>query len=489
MLNGEKMKQRGANSGNSRRDSNGIAGIISDGSGDYSDQRKQQDGGKRSRAGISAPFSVINNIILPLLIVTLLPTGIMMIVYSSTDCDGSLSTMISRIQNKTLYDIYMELWGNYLSGISFFTFAVVFGYYIWAILCTRMIPGKIVKGPLTPMGNIPEYVDNGLSCYIITMAGLIILTVILKLNNLTPTIVIDQFGELAAFMHIYSFIVVFFLYIKGIYSPSSSDSGKTGKGFMFDYYWGTELYPRVYGVDIKVLTNCRFALTVWPILVYLCAIKSYELHGFVDSMIITTVLQLFYITKFFYWEAGYYGTMDISQDRAGFYIIWGCMSLVPPLYPLASYYLVNHPVRIGPVWTTVILVVGIASTTVNYLADHQKQIVRKTNGNCKIWGRNPDIIRAKYRTESGNTRESILLTSGWWGLSRHFHYVPEILLAFCWTVPAGFENLLPYMYIIFLTVLLVHRSFRDEKKCSTKYGEYWQKYCLKVKYRIIPYVF
>jgi hypothetical protein len=27
-----------------------------------------------------------------------------------------------------------------------------------------------------------------------------------------------------------------------------------------------------------------------------------------------------------------------------------------------------------------------------------------------------------------------------WGLSRHFHYVPEILAAFFWTVPALFNH-------------------------------------------------
>lgn len=485
---------KGTHNRNEQRGTNGFIGKIDEfcNSDDafIGDHRKQDmDGKGLPAAENNTGFSVVNNVVLPLLIITLLPTSVMVTIYVNTVCNGSFSSMISRFQDKTVYNIIAELWGKYLSEISPFTFMVVFGYYAWAIVCTKMIPGKVVKGPLTPMGNIPVYVDNGLSCYIVTMIGLAGLTVILKFNNLTPTIVIDHFGALAAFMNVYSFIFVFLLYIKGIYFPSSCDNGITGKGFIFDYYWGTELYPRVFGVDIKILTNCRFALTVWPILACLCAIKSYETHGFIDSVMVTTILQLFYITKFFYWEAGYYGTMDIVQDRAGFYIIWGCMSLLPPLYPIASFYLINHPVYLGPFWTTVILTVGIGSTTVNYLADRQKQIVRKTDGNCKIWGMNPNIIRAKYRTENGCISENILLASGWWGLSRHFHYVPEILLAFCWTIPAGFENTLPYLYVIFLTVLLVHRSFRDERKCRGKYKEYWQRYCLKVKYRIIPYVF
>ncbi len=46
------------------------------------------------------------------------------------------------------------------------------------------------------------------------------------------------------------------------------------------------------------------------------------------------------------------------------------------------------------------------------------------------------------------------MRAGWWGLSRHFHYVPEITAAFLWTVPGGFTHLLPYFYVVFLTLLL-----------------------------------
>ncbi|XP_045159809.2 uncharacterized protein LOC123525122 [Mercenaria mercenaria] len=442
--------------------------------------------GKLNDTGL---FHLTNTVILPLLVMTLLPTFIMALVYANTDCNGSISGMLSRFHDQPISYTFAQIWGKNLGNIGFFTFAVILGYYIWAVFCTKMLPGKTVKGPMTHTGNTPVYVDNGLYCYLLTMAGFGLFTVLLKMNDLTPTFVLDHFGEMAAFMNVYSYIFVFMLYIKGIYTPSTTDSGRTGKGFIFDYYWGTELYPRVFGIDIKVLTNCRFALTVWPLLVCICALKSYELYGFVDSMLVTTILQLFYITKFFIWEAGYYGTMDIVQDRAGFYIIWGCLSLLPPLYPIASFYLVNHPVRLGPFWTSILLIAGISSTTVNYLADRQKLVVRRTNGNCKIWGKRPDLIRAKYLAENGEVGESILLASGWWSISRHFHYIPEILLAFCWTVTAGFEDLLPYSYLIFLTILLVHRSFRDEKKCSKKYGEYWQQYCSKVKYRILPYIF
>jgi len=64
--------------------------------------------------------------------------------------------------------------------------------------------------------------------------------------------------------------------------------------------------------------------------------------------------------------------------------------------------------------------------------------------------------------------------------------VPEYLGAFFWTVPALFDNALPYFYPAFLAILLTHRAFRDDTRCAAKYGADWDKYRKAVPYRIIP---
>lgn len=43
-----------------------------------------------------------------------------------------------------------------------------------------------------------------------------------------------------------------------------------------------------------------------------------------------------------------------------------------------------------------------------------------------------------------------------------------------------------YCYVIFLTILLVDRAFRDDLRCGEKYGKYWQQYQSIVPYRLIP---
>jgi len=86
------------------------------------------------------------------------------------------------------------------------------------------------------------------------------------------TVVYDHFDEFLGTLTIFSHVLCVFLYLKGLLCPSTTDCGTSGNP-VFDYYWGTELYPRVAGVDIKVFTNCRFGMTVWPLLVAIFTLK------------------------------------------------------------------------------------------------------------------------------------------------------------------------------------------------------------------------
>ncbi|CAH1773619.1 unnamed protein product [Owenia fusiformis] len=424
---------------------------------------------------LSWPEYVLYQIVTPLFLITCSPNFIILLWFTCTKCDGSFMKLYNdHFVKDGVVTTLVSIWSS-ISIINPFTLCLIYGYALFALLLQIMVPGPRAEGPVTPKGNVPVYKDNGFSCYVITMVTFAGLTYYLKQHGMSPTIVYDRFGEILGALNIFSLLICLVLYFKGKYMPSTEDNSTTGNP-LFDYYWGTELYPRIFGVDVKVFTNCRFGMTVWPLLVCIFALKSYELHGFVDSMFVCTFLQMFYFTKFFWWEAGYMGTIDIMMDRAGFYICWGCLVYIAGLYGSVSLYMVNHPVQLGVGLTALLLTVGILSTIVNFWADMQKQQVRNSNGNCLIWGKKPDIIRAKYRIENGDVKESILLASGFWGISRHFHYNAEWLLAFAWSVPGLFENVMPYVYFIWLLILLSHRSFRDDTKCHNKYKQYWEQY-------------
>ena len=72
------------------------------------------------------------------------------------------------------------------------------------------------------------------------------------------------------------------------------------------------------------------------------------------------------------------------------------------------------------------------------------------------------VLQATYIAD-GIKKKSLLLASGWWGISRHFHYIPEIAASVLWTVPTACEgHLIPFFYAVYLTILLTDRAFRDD---------------------------
>ncbi|KAH9667884.1 7-dehydrocholesterol reductase [Citrus sinensis] len=103
---------------------------------------------------------------------------------------------------------------------------------------------------------------------------------------------------------------------------------------------------------------------------------------------------------------------DAIPTVAGFYICWGCLVWVPSVYTSPGMYLVNHPVHLGTQLALFILAAGILCIYINYDCDRQRQEFRRTNGRCLVWGKAPSKIVASYTTSSGETKQSLLLTSG-----------------------------------------------------------------------------
>jgi 7-dehydrocholesterol reductase len=432
----------------------------------------------------SASLSWFRQTLFPLFLILACPPAVFLFWYTNTALDGSFARLGELIIHQGLWTTIKAAWGPYFFGST--TAWTILGVFAAVeLLLMRLLPGKPYKGPVTPAGNVPIYKANGLAAYIVTIALFYFCS--FQFHFFSPTILYDHFPELLGALNLFSLIFCFFLLFKGYWFPSSTDAGGSGN-IVFDYYWGTELYPRILGWDVKMFTNCRFGMMGWPLLLLSFAAKQQQLYGLSDSMFVAVALQMIYITKFFIWETGYLRSLDIMHDRAGYYICWGVLVWIPGIYTSPTFYLVNHPNHLGPFWATLIFFLGAVSILTNYWADRQRQLVRDSQGECKIWGKKPLVTVANYTTERGESKQNILLASGWWGISRHFHYIPEILGAFFWSVPALFTHFLPYFYVVFLTVLLIERAFRDDRRCAQKYGSDWDKYCCQVPYKIIPYI-
>lgn len=80
-----------------------------------------------------------------------------------------------------------------------------------------------------------------------------------------------------------------------------------------------------------------------------------------------------------------------------------------------------------------------------------------------------------------------LIVSGFWGIVRKPNYLGDILMHLA-LVPFVY-NVPPVLFLLFTVLLLIHRTVRDNAHCKQKYGGSWERYCLKVKYVILPKVY
>ena len=153
---------------------------------------------------------------------------------------------------------------------------------------------------------------------------------------------------------------------------------------------------------------------MWAVLPIAYLFKQADSPGGVTlALAVSVALQLIYLSKFYWWEAGYWCSIDIMHDRAGYYLCWGCLNWVPSIYTSQSMYLVENSPEMTLTQAAIIFSLGFICIFVNYDSDNQRYIFRKTGGKALVWGRKPTMIVAKYVTERGEEKQSLLLTSGY----------------------------------------------------------------------------
>jgi len=292
--------------------------------------------------------------------------------------------------------------------------------------------------------------------------------------------------------NVFGFVLAAFAYLKAVLAPSHKQDNKFSGSILYDIFMGVEHNPRITDrFDFKLFFNTRPGMVAWTLIDLSFAAWQYEKLGYVSKeMIAVNIIHFIYDIDLFINESWYTRTIDIQHDHFGFYLAWGDMVWLPFCYTLQAQYLaVRDDISISmPVYIAL-----MSLFTVGYFifrsVNAQKDTFRNSNGKCMIWGKPAQYITASYVTIDGTVRESLLLTSGWWGLARHFNYAGDLCI--CWAVCAvcGTTNILPYFYVIFMTMLLLHRIQRDHERCLAKYGDAWKLYMHKVPWKLFPYLY
>eukprot|EP00939_MAST-03C_sp_MAST-3C-sp1_P000010 g10.t1 len=381
------------------------------------------------------------------------PATAILIQYTQVELDGSLNAMLALVWNfaidfkgnpvATVQSAFAWTLDKYADQIVPATYLTIKWWILQAVLMI-FLPGNRHEGPTTENGHVPVYKENGLLAYFVCVVGLPIAHVLGWIDLAEPY---DIFGGLTVVLNVYAIALTIFLWIKGHVNPSGPDSGSLGS-VPVDLFWGMELYPRVFGFDLKMFTNCRFGLMAWTMLPISYCFKQYaEYQMCTPALLASTGIQVVYMFKFYLWEMGYMHTMDIQHDRFGYYEGWGCSVWVPVIYTSHSLYFVDHAHDVSREIAAAIFILGVYSVFVNYEADWQRQVVRQNDAKLKrsqislfnnLIGRDAGdsseavrVIRARYTfrdnaTGKSQVKKSILVVDGWWSVVRHFHYIPEL---------------------------------------------------------------
>jgi len=296
---------------------------------------------------------------------------------------------------------------------------------------------------------------------------------------------------------------------------------------LYDFFIGRELNPPVTipgwgALDIKTFMEVRPGLLGWIILDFAFVMKQYKTYGIVtDSIILTTLFHTLYVLDCFWVEHNILTQIDITTDGFGFMLSFGDLVWVPFIYSTGARYLSVFPLVLGPWGSLGVLAPLIVGYSIFRLTNTQKDRFR-TNPT------HPSVSHLTYIETSKGTK---LITSGYWGIARHFNYFGDLVQGWAYVLPtgiagyiiqrksldptqgqsafdksfvyngAGYEAevvqgqargwgmIFTYLYIAYFTVLLIHRERRDEAKCARKYGKDWDKYKSIVKYRIVPGIY
>ncbi|KAK4631295.1 7-dehydrocholesterol reductase [Fulvia fulva] len=361
-------------------------------------------------------------------------------------------------------------------------------WLLWQALLYGILPGTTCYGQRTPGGKLMQYTANGLLAWAITH---VLYFTASAAGVLDAAIVAKHWEGLLVAVNVYGFFLAALAQLKGYYFPSHPEDRKLSGSWIYDFWAGVELNPR-FGTywDFKFFHNGRPGIVAWTLVDLSWAAYQYQTLGYVTaSMWIVLVLQAVYTVDFFWHEDWYTRTIDISHDHFGFMLAWGDTTFLPTFYTLQAQYLARYPTHLTLIQSAAIMALGVTSYIIFRQANSQRDYVRRHNGNAKLWGRPATYIRVKYQTSDNKTHDSLLLTSGWWGVARHANYLADLVQSWAFCATCGFTHFLPWSYFFFMCILLHHRIGRDDRRCRNKYGEKWEEYCKLVPCRLIPGVY
>jgi delta14-sterol reductase len=340
---------------------------------------------------------------------------------------------------------------------------MVIGFVAALFVGARFLPGLERSGYPEDDGTTREYKLTGMTLFFVThiVAGALVFGLGV---SLTP--VVRHFWSLFIVANVLAIAISVALYARGPHERAAPT----------DFWLGVEKNPAWLGVDIKMFMYQPSLIGV-NLLVAAFANAQYDLYGkLTPQMICMLGFWWAYLFTHYVKEEFMLSTWDIISEHFGFMLVWGDLVYVPFLYCLPCWWLVDEKVPFRPWQWALLSLLCFGCLWVFREANWQKERFKRTPS-APIWGKKPELVAGK------------LLASGWWGIGRKLNYSGEIGVYFCFALTTGLEHPWPYLLPLSLSILLGQRAYRDDRKCSAKYGAAWSSYCSRARFRMVPFLY
>lgn len=353
--------------------------------------------------------------------------------------------------------------------------ALLFGGFVAALFLGSFLPGQVLEGVVLADGTRLRYRLNGLRLFVLLSAAT---AACLLWRPAAIGAVHHHFWPLFAAANVFAFGLALYLTIVGRRREAQRGAPRPGGAlaFLSDYFYGAEVNPRLFGLDLKMFSY-RPSLMGLGLINVSFAVAQYQMHGAVSTrMWLYQAFYFAYLVNYFQFEHGMLFTWDVIAERFGWMLVWGDYVLVPFFYSIPGWFLLDRMDPM-PVWEIAALVILYLVGFVLFRGANEQKHRFKIDPTTKIWGKPPETIGGK------------LLASGFWGIGRKLNYTGELCMYFAWTIPCGFDSVVPFLLPLWLVGLFSHRAWRDEQRCKAKYGATWDEYCRRARFRMIPFIY
>jgi len=259
----------------------------------------------------------------------------------------------------------------------------------------------------------------------------------------------------------------------------------------FAFFMGIGLHPRLGPVDIKMLAETRISWTLLLLFTLGAWFDAAARVGWLNPVLFMVLAHGLYANACAKGEHFIPYTWDITTEKFGWMLCWWNFAGVPLLYCYQSLFLAKYawdglhlPLPAAPYY---MLLTGSLCwayyvwDTANYHKCYFKMEMRGEILERNLFPTFSPVKEPKYlKCDAG-----VLLIDGWYAHARKIHYAADMCMALLWGLCCGIA-LLPYFYALFFSVMIIHRTMRDEARCREKYGPTWEKYLKIVPWRFVP---